>query len=323
MLTVVRILVSLAVAGVVLGLFGASMIQEALHAARLRTVATQIDVKLPKTPAEAKPGEIVLVTGTMQGEALNLGPDNPHFPGAFIVIRNLDRQTGMLRKRWRMVENQRWISPTAQLGAWPLSYSIYNSVIDGDRGAQPQREFTVPRNIRGAPIQARNLSIHGNALEFIADGVTYRLDYRIWSGNAPFTVLAQVADEKGTLVPFRVPGLQGSMFSAMAKGAHQDLSFLLELSRRDVLTNLGILVLITGTGALAWYMVLRRIWDQSFFRTVGDSLWRSAAMVAPMMLIAFWPATNTSFIWVAAASVGGSAGVLFLLIGLVYAEWTE
>jgi hypothetical protein len=322
MLTVIKVLFSLAIAVFALLAFGEGMVQEALHAARLRSVATQIDIKLPSAPEAAKPGEIVLVTGAMQGETINLGADNPSFPGAFIVSRHLDRRTGLINQRWRSVESKRWISASGRLGPWTLSPAIYNRALDGSRPAQPQREFTAPRVVEGTAVMPRSLAVDGNALQFNAGGELYRLDYQVWSGNQPFTVLAQVANDK-SLVPFLVPGLQGAPFSAMAAGAHPDPSFLLELSDRDVLSSLGILVLLVLFGALGWFAVLRRIWDQGFFRTVGDSLWRGAAMVAPMMLIAFWPATNTNFIWIAAASVGGAAGVLFLLIGLVYAEWTE
>jgi hypothetical protein len=322
MLTVIKVLLSLAIAVFALFAFGEGMVQEALHAARLRTVATQIDIKLPATPEDAKPGEIVLVTGTMQGETIDLGADNPAFHGAFIVTRHLDRRTGLINKRWRSVESKRWISASGRLGPWTLSPAIYNRALDGSRPAQPQRDFTAPRVVEGAAIQPRNLKVEGNDLEFNAGDELYRLAYVVWPGSQPFTVLAKVASDK-SLVPFLVPGLQGAPFSAMAAGTHPDPSFLLELSSRDALSNLGILVLLVLFGALGWFAVLRRIWDQGFFRTIGDSLWRSAAMVAPMMLIAFWPATNTNFIWIAAASVGGAAGVLFLLIGLVYAEWTE
>jgi hypothetical protein len=322
MLTVFKVLLSLAIAVFALLAFGEGMVQEALHAARLRTVATQIDIKLPGTPEDAKPGEIVLVTGAMQGETIDLGADNPTFQGAFIITRHLDRRTGLINKRWSSVESKRWVSAAGRLGPWVLSPAIYARALDGSRPAQPQSEFGAPHIVEGAAVIPRNLAVEGNALRFNAGDELYRLAYVVWSGNQPFTVLAQVAKDK-SLVPFLVPGLQGAPFSAMAAGAHRDPAFLLELSGRDTLRNLGILVLLVAFGALGWYAVLRRIWAQGFFRTVGDSLWRSAAMVAPMMLIAFWPATNTNFIWIAAASIGGAAGVLFLLIGLVYAEWTE
>jgi len=322
MLTVIKVLLSLAIAVFALFAFGQGMVQEALHAARLRTVATQVDIKLPATPEEAKPGEIVMVTGPMQGETIDLGGDNPTFHGAFIVTRYLDRRTGLINKRWSSVESKRWISASGRLGPWPLSPAIYARALDGSRPARPQSEFGAPRIIEGAVVTPRNLAVEGNTQRFNVGDDLYRLGFVVWSGNQPFTVLAQVANDK-SLVPFRVPGLQGAPFSAMAEGTRQDPSFLLELSHRDVISNLGILVLLVLFGALGWYSVLRRIWVQGFFRTVGDSLWRSAAMVAPMLLIAFWPATNTNFIWIAAASVGGAAGVLFLLVGLVYAEWTE
>jgi hypothetical protein len=182
------------------------MVQEALHAARLRTVATQIDIKLPASPGDARPGEIVMVTGAMQGEMIDLGADNPAFHGAFIIARHLDRRTGLIKKRWRSVESQRWISASGRLGPWTLSPAIYARPLDGGRPAQPQSEFGAPRVIEGAAVVPSHLAVEGNVLRFNVGDELYRLDYQVWSGNQPFTVLAQVANDK-SLVPFLVPGL--------------------------------------------------------------------------------------------------------------------
>lgn len=305
-----------------LALLVGGIASEALHAARLRTVATQFEVKLPSYPGVAKPGDIVLVTGTMEGDALDLGYGNPSFPGAFMVSRLLEYDKGVIRRKWRTVESNRWVSPNGRLGSWTLSRSIMEAALDGSRAAVPQREFVAPRRIKGEAVEPAKLTTNGDVLEFNARGRHYRLGYKVWPGNRPYTVLAQVADTHGLLMPFRVPGLQGAPFSAMAIGAHPDPSFLLELSQRDYVRNLGFLLLAMLCGAIAWFVVLRWIWeDEGFVETLVPAAWRGAATAAPIALVAFWPAAGSAYVWITAISIGGAAGVLFLLLGLLLARW--
>ncbi|WP_374384532.1 hypothetical protein [Dongia sp.] len=266
------------------------------HVTQLEQTAGMLAHILPSSLDEVTAGDVILVHGNLETKDRSARSiDEYKFGKALKIERSHEVYTGAGRgKDWRDTGNGTWLATGATMGPWTVSGEILEFLEDGDRPAQPLAEFGPPPED-----SATDIKVNGTTIEYTSNGREYRISYRLWESNRPYSIAAKVT-EGGLLIPIEVGGIDGPSFAVIAPGNLSDNP----LSRPKMI---GHKLLVLGglclTAALFWWLMIKWV-DTTIF---GWSMLTGIA-VGPLAI-----AIQPPLIYHAAGWVIGCSGLLALI----------
>jgi hypothetical protein len=275
------------------------------YVAGVRHVAAHLSRTNPRT-GDARPGDIIAVTGQVTGKPARLAADVPPMAPALMLKRRFEVYHYGKRGGWKDSQIDVWVSESAFIAGWHLSPELIRRAAFDWRRASPCSEYRPPAGWTAKCPDEKYVVNQADS--------DLRMSYEITPlTSQEFTLIAAVGDSRMSLVPI-ASNMSGEAppSSILAQGVQDPNAVLAQragkgiiavaLSWLAVFLDAGIWMFI-ALGRNGAYEGLERLWGVT---------WRSAAIGAP--LVTFCLGLPPDFVIVAdlsAASIAAAIGGFF------------
>lgn len=264
-----------------------SVLNEGYHAAQLRTVQALTSPHAIESPAETKPGEIVIVTGLLSVSDMSLPPDEPAFRNASRVEKVVEQGDGP--GKWKVDNRTVWLPANAWVGDFAIDRQMLKEPQFDTIYMNPGTDFLIP-----AWPQFADVSISGNMIEYTSGTDKKRAYYLVWPSGIKVFVLAKVDATGKKLVPFSIKNL-GPSFWVMRNAAETGDTFLADEISHNVTAGAAYLALFAFSSFGFWCCILAQERKRSEQRVWGRAICPPVVCSVPLLGYFIWPMTSADY----------------------------